>query len=903
MKTSFPFIKHRIGSALAAMILLLGIRCSGMMEGYNDRNLPLVPPLFRSNVTVNPPIITPYLWIANSQSDTVAQVDVSTGRVLRQIDLSSYKQNPTMANPSRTAVDYHFNCWVALRGDYSSTPERVLKIDAATGAVTPGPLVGSALRGIAINADGNIWVGGYNPDSASGGIQRMLVDSHSLAPIYTTTSDMVGSYGMAIGPRPYNKLFSNAAGWGAVLRINASTGILEQRWNFNIASIGGGMIYGIASDLEGNVWNTIWVTPFIVGHYGNYQCPAGAAECMRDFVDGVVALVDVRDVVALAGGSTNIGGRGVCVDRDGNIWAAFNDNNDPAMFTSYVVKIDKMSKTAVTAVRVGGRTVGVTADESGYIWAVNQYGGGPNQVDAYPCPNGTMSDTYNGTVTRINMLTYDTQTFPTCGNYPYTYSDMAGFALRGIVMHNASDPGGTTEAPAGVFAINNNLAYSFTEHVTLNMSVTNATEMQFSNDSGATWSDWEPYGDAKAWTLTPVNGTKTVLGHFRNAVGTYIEISDSIILRSETPLHASDGAADDLLGNAVAVSGNGNTIAAVGGGKLYIYSRNGSAWDEAIIESADAVPFSDSVSISGDGSRVIVGAEDDSSNGTNIGSAYVYEWIDPNWIETKIVPTVETAWNGFGSSVAISPEGNILVIGAELDDVGGNVDQGSAFVFSWDGGAPAEISRIIAADGDRYDNFGCSVSISSGGLFATVAVGAKNDDDMGLNAGAVYVYGYNGVNFDETKLTTAFGHFGDRFGTSVAVSSDGSSVGAGAPYANYERGYACGFARAVSSWNEKQFTASDGASGDRYGSSLSYSSDGKTIVIGAPNNNTERGSVYLYNSADYFWSENQFISSQDEAGALFGSSVSISSNGVVIVVSAPNSDVSPNNNQGLVYIY
>ncbi|TET11109.1 T9SS type A sorting domain-containing protein, partial [Candidatus Aerophobetes bacterium] len=89
--------------------------------------------------------------------------------------------------------------------------------------------------------------------------------------------------------------------------------------------------------------------------------------------------------------------------------------------------------------------------------------------------------------------------------------------------------------PSGSISINNDATYTNSRTVTLTLSATNATQMQFSNDASS-WSDWEDYSTTKSWTLSSGDGTKTVYVKFKDTAGNISEaFSDDIILDSTPP--------------------------------------------------------------------------------------------------------------------------------------------------------------------------------------------------------------------------------------------------------------------------------------------------------------------------------------------------------------------------------
>jgi hypothetical protein len=215
-------------------------------------------------------------------------------------------------------------------------------------------------------------------------------------------------------------------------------------------------------------------------------------------------------------------------------------------------------------------------------------------------------------------------------------------------------------------------------------------------------------------------------------------------------LIASDAAAGDEFGTAVAISGD--TIVAGArwdddagnaSGSAYTFVRSGNAWEQiqkaAAADAATDDQFGWSVAISGD--TAVVGAYLDDDGGNESGSAYVFERNQSgadSWGQVaKLTASDPAADDQFGWSVAIS--GDTVVVGAYLDDDGGS-DSGSAYVFERNqGGADTwgQVAKLTASDDAADDNFGWSVGISGD----TVAVGAVWDDDGGSDSGSAYIFG------------------------------------------------------------------------------------------------------------------------------------------------------------------
>jgi len=189
------------------------------------------------------------------------------------------------------------------------------------------------------------------------------------------------------------------------------------------------------------------------------------------------------------------------------------------------------------------------------------------------------------------------------------------------------------------------------------------------------------------------------------------------------------------------------------------------------------------------------------------------------------------------NSVAIS--GDTVVVGANYVDIGGNLNQGSAYVFVRNGATWTQQEKLTAADGTGNDDFGFSVAISHD----TVVVGAINDDvGGGFGQGSAYVFVRSGTTWSQQeKLTAGDGVTFDSFGFSVAISGDTVVVGSWFDDigGEFDQGSAYVFVRSGGTWSQQQkLTATDGDSDDHFGVSVGISGD--TVVIGAPNDDLTR---------------------------------------------------------------
>jgi hypothetical protein len=317
-----------------------------------------------------------------------------------------------------------------------------------------------------------------------------------------------------------------------------------------------------------------------------------------------------------------------------------------------------------------------------------------------------------------------------------------------------------------------------------------------------------------------------------------------------TKLTASDGTGGTLFGSDVAIDADGTTVvagavnASGGKGAAYIYKLSSTNWMETKLIASDGASgdgFGWKTSISANGNRIAVCAWMDDGGK---GSAYIYSWSGTNWAEKKIVAFDGLPEDRFGHSLCISGDGDTLVVGAYLDDVASYTDSGSIYVYKWDGTNWNE-TKITASDIAGGDYFGVGVSVSYDGN--TLVSGAINDD-IGAKAdqGSIYIYHWNGSSWEETKLTAFDGAASDGLGYSLGISADSQTVFTTAFRDDSTRGSSYIFIWNGTGWYQNKFTAFDGVGGDAFGFSGALSLDGKTFTVGAWADNSFTGGAYIY---------------------------------------------------------
>jgi FG-GAP repeat protein/putative Ig domain-containing protein len=305
-----------------------------------------------------------------------------------------------------------------------------------------------------------------------------------------------------------------------------------------------------------------------------------------------------------------------------------------------------------------------------------------------------------------------------------------------------------------------------------------------------------------------------------------------------------------LDGNTLVVGASGDTIGAnAGQGSAYVFTRSGGVWTEQQkLTAGDGAPserFGQSVAVDGD--TLVVGAWSDTIGAnTNQGSAYVFIRDNAVWTEQqKLTASDGAAYDQFGAEVALDTD--TLVVGAPLDNIGANIHQGSVYVFTRGGAVWTQQQKLTASDGEPLDGFGRSVALDA----ETLVVSAPYDNiGANLTQGSAYVFTRSGAVWSQQqKLTASDGEPFDYFGRSVALDADNLVVGANFDNIgpNQDQGSAYVFKRGVVWWEEQKLVAS-GDAYEYFGQSVAL--DGDTVVAGAPSDNIGanqlQGSVYVF---------------------------------------------------------
>jgi hypothetical protein len=360
--------------------------------------------------------------------------------------------------------------------------------------------------------------------------------------------------------------------------------------------------------------------------------------------------------------------------------------------------------------------------------------------------------------------------------------------------------------------------------------------------------------------------------------------------------------------------------------------------------------------MSADGLTLVVGGvgEDGSGSGINppdnnlltqAGAAYVFTraTVGGAWTQQAYLKASNPGYDDvYGTAVAVSDDGNTIVVGAPREDsnavgVNGNQandstgDSGAAYVYTRSGTTWTQQAYLKASNTGAWDWFGFSVAVSGDGN--TVAVGAFREDgsNYGINptdsngaadSGAIYMFTRSGSTWTpQATIKASNGGGDDRFGFSVALSTDGSTLATGA---NREDSSTVGinsspnnsagdsgatyiFSRTGTTWTQQTYIKAGNTGGsDYFGYSVSLSGDGNKLVVGAPFedgngigvNPTENdlwgdsGAAYVFSRTGTTWSQSAYLKANSQGSDYFGWGVAISKDSNHVLVGAPAEDTS-----------
>ncbi|MEO8846509.1 MAG: integrin [Kofleriaceae bacterium] len=301
------------------------------------------------------------------------------------------------------------------------------------------------------------------------------------------------------------------------------------------------------------------------------------------------------------------------------------------------------------------------------------------------------------------------------------------------------------------------------------------------------------------------------------------------------------------------------------------------------------------------------------------------------------------AGDNFGVAIAISTDGNTLAVSAYMEASAAiGVDgvqtdntkaaSGAVYVFTRAGTTWMQEAYLKASNTDAADQFGRSLALSADGN--TLAIGADGEANAltGIDpvqtgntaaaAGAVYVFARTGTTWAQTTYLKASNTgAADHFGYSVALSDDGKTLATGAVLEDSSSvginstpnelaasaGAVYVFVLGAMTWSQQAYIkASNPTAGDRFGNALALSSDGSTLAVAAPledsaatgiNGNqandlaVDAGAAYVFSRTGVTWTQQAYVKAANtETLDSFGQSLALSDDGNTLAVGTSNDD-------------
>ena len=630
---------------------------------------------------------------------------------------------------------------------------------------------------------------------------------------------------------------SNSGKWGQPLKLTASNGHADDGFGNSVAVDGNTAVVGAYLDDRDNAARDTGSTYVFARKLGVWSQTLNLAGPGPDQNDRLGYSVAVDDGTLLAGApqDDNDPGFAYAMDISDAEWTDFVSTELTDNGEDYFYRVLNLTNDQEYAFRV--RSVNAAANRpSNETVAATPKSAKPGRTEGLSAKAGnrrvTLSwdDPRDSSLTGYQVLRPPEQIKLTAGSDGETGGEFGesvavddGTAVVGAPEHDGTDSGGNAITGAGA-------AYVFTRNPN---SGAWSDPIELTAGSDGAENDWFGYSVA-------VDGNTIVVGAYKkdgtdsggNAItdsgAAYVFTKDPLTGEWSAPIKliASDGAADDWFGHSVAV----------------------------------------------DGDTIVVGAYKDDDNGDQSGSAYIFTKPSGGWknwgsledsakaeLTAKLTASGGATFDYFGHSVAVDRD--TIAVGAR----GSTTRPGAAYVFTKVSGVWGQRAKLTASSAKNNNQFGYSVAVDGD----TVVVGATRDDQKG---GSAYVFTKPVTgwvdNTETARLAASDRGASDSFGNSIAVR--GSSIVVGAYTANIDvcdsddcgddprSGAAYLFTKPANvDWlndpNEDYRTESgklilpigEGVDemGDEFGNSVAL--DGQSIVVGAPQDDDEFGSVYV----------------------------------------------------------
>src|SRR5271166_3506862 len=268
------------------------------------------------------------------------------------------------------------------------------------------------------------------------------------------------------------------------------------------------------------------------------------------------------------------------------------------------------------------------------------------------------------------------------------------------------------------------------------------------------------------------------------------------------------------------------------------------------------------VAMSANGNYVLVGAPSDHGG---IGAAFMFVRSASTWSQqgSKLTGGGEVGSGQFGYTVALSGEGDTAIIGGGKDNTVGAVWAFTRSGTTW----TQQGSKLTGGEESGTSHFGCcGIALSADGN--TALIGGYGDNS---SVGASWVFTRSGSTWSQQgpKLTAAGETGAAHFGYAVALSSDGNTALIGGGADNSKVGAAWVFTRSGSTWSQQgsKLTGGGETGAGQFGYAVALSSDGNTALIGGGADNTNVGAAWTFTRSGSTWTQlGSKLTSGEEVG-------------------------------------
>jgi hypothetical protein len=290
-----------------------------------------------------------------------------------------------------------------------------------------------------------------------------------------------------------------------------------------------------------------------------------------------------------------------------------------------------------------------------------------------------------------------------------------------------------------------------------------------------------------------------------------------------------------------------------------------------------------SVALSGDGNTVVLGGNADNNAA---GAAWAYTRSAGVWSQqgTKLVGTGAGGVAEQGFSIALSADGNTAVVGGPGDNGGA----GAAWAYMRSSGVWSQQGlKLVGTGAVGSAEQGWSVALSADGNTAIVG----GDADIGYaTTGAAWVYTRSAGVWSQqgTKLVGSDALGAAEQGRSVALSADGNTAVVGGPSDNSDAGAAWVYTRSGGVWSQQgsKLVGTGALGAAEQGFSVALSADGNTAIVGGYDDNAPVGAAWVFTRSAGVWSQQgtKLVGTGAVGGARQGFSVALSADGNSAVV-------------------